>query len=274
MRAPDGRKIRIVRRPAAAPEIVPRPAAAPGLDMARRVVSNAARRQAAAHAMAIMGATAATGHKRRPRGMSGSGLSFARHQGLEGRPFATNFMRNEPFALRKAVRVGPHSFSRTNLRQMLTVNPRAVNPLTREPLSARVMNTVLGRRSRSPADLQKMIFEHIHTLVKEAMLHTIDGTATREVSEGWNDMHVEFKIHMDKSYFAVLNIKLKDLRGEQIGFVEMFLEPQSRRVQITSADRSGGPTVFKNAVKQAVAQYKQDPVRNGWWWAEHRPGWP
>ena len=87
-------------------------------------------------------------------------------------------------------------------------------------------------------------------------------------------MHVEFKIHMDKSYFAVLNIKLKDLRGEQIGFVEMFLEPQSRRVQITSEARSGGPAVFKNAVKQAVAQYKQDPVRNGWWWAEPRPGWP
>ena len=101
-------------------------------------VSGAARRQAAAYAMAVLGATAATGHKRRPRGMGGSGLPFARHEGLEGRPLASNFMRNEPFGSKYAVRIGPHSFSKWNLRRMLAVNPRAVNPLTRQPLPERV----------------------------------------------------------------------------------------------------------------------------------------
>lgn len=106
---------------------------------ANQVVANVARKQAVAYGMAMMGATAATGYKRRPRGMAGSGLPFARHDGLENRPFSTEFSTNEQFALRKGVRVGPHTFSNANLRQMLAVNPYARNPLTRAPLPTRVL---------------------------------------------------------------------------------------------------------------------------------------
>ena len=79
-------------------------------------------------------------YRRAPRGMGGSGLPFARHDGLPNRPFADDYMHHAPFALRKAVRVGPHSFSKNDLREMFRVNPRALNPITRRALPNRVRN--------------------------------------------------------------------------------------------------------------------------------------
>jgi hypothetical protein len=108
--------------------------------VANRLAVAMARRHATAAAMLAMGGAA--GGVLRPRGMGGSGLRFARHMGVEGQPFATAFANangytrdgNALFRERHAVRVGPHAFSKRNLRGMLTANPKARNPLTGLPL--------------------------------------------------------------------------------------------------------------------------------------------
>lgn len=245
-----GRKIR-VRNP---------PAAAPHTNLARRVVQGAARRQAAAYAMAVVmgGATAATGHKRRPRGMSGSGLPFARHEGLEGRPFASNFMHDEPFALRKAVRVGPHAFSKTNLRRMLNVNPRAVNPMTRQRLPPAVVNALYQQRhqNRQNGSLQASILQN---LVKAARF--VEAAAARRAGsssmvsmvnrESRNGQHAVYTTHADGHLSGVLLININEEEAHKI-----FINHDNGKLIMddTAVEQR---TQFGNALQRALADYNR-----------------
>jgi hypothetical protein len=97
--------------------------------------------------------------------MAGSGVPFARHQGLQNRPLAESFVTGEPFALRKAVRVGPHSFSKNDLRKMLRVNPNAVNPLTRQPLPNRVKQRYLPSADNFYDDIENTLLGELRQIV-------------------------------------------------------------------------------------------------------------
>ena len=182
------KKRRRTRSPNAAMNAATRAFSA-AVDAARRRMAASAR----GYATAALGAAAAFGHKRRPRGMGGSGLPFARHEGLEGRPFAKNFAGDEPFALRKAVRVGPHAFSKNNLRQMLAVNPQAVNPLTRRPLPARVH----GRYGPEAYRLMQTIIAYFRDR-QRSLAKVANGVVRRilnESTETLDDLNIIVRAH-------------------------------------------------------------------------------
>ena len=93
---------------------------------ARRVVADAATRVASRSAFASHAVMAAEGRgvAPLPRGMRGSGI-FRRE---------TNAVSLDPVPTRRAVKVGKHYWNSKTLRALLARNPKATNPLTRQPL--------------------------------------------------------------------------------------------------------------------------------------------
>lgn len=104
--------------------------------LARRVVADAAR----AHLQKTRGV---------PMGMGGSGLPFAR-DASEADGYAMNVMSLDRIPAGRAVKIGPHTFDAKSLRALLAANPGATNPLTREPLPARVVKRYGPRRPTAP----------------------------------------------------------------------------------------------------------------------------
>ena len=108
--------------------------------IARAVVSNAAREISARSAFASNALRAATPL---PRGMGrGRGLFVGRHDTLD--PVTVNRI-----PVKRAVRVGKQWFNSRGLRSLLAHNPRATNPLTREPLPSAV-HALYGPKTRKP----------------------------------------------------------------------------------------------------------------------------
>lgn len=97
-----------------------------------------------------------------PRGMRGSGLPFVR-DAEEPNGRRRNVISLDPIPKARAIRIGAHTFDKKHLKRLLTHNPGAKNPMTREPIPAWVrprLGVLQDARQNMMRDLVRRVLRH------------------------------------------------------------------------------------------------------------------
>ena len=164
-----------------------RPKQSSSNQLARAVVADAARAVTARAAFAAHAARAATP----PKGMGRTASPLIRGLRFVGGPGNTDPLTLNRIPVKRAVRVGKQWFNSKSIRSMLARDPRATNPLTRQPFPVNVRERYsISRAHESAAKAAireiKAFLAEFYTSGRQSSTAPLERTARR--LGGWTSM--------------------------------------------------------------------------------------